>query len=188
MFGAVAESVKNGEMGRADAIAVMDNLTLAGYITTTFLIGTGIRNLLSAPDQLAALRNDPTLIAPAVEEMLRFDAPAQIVSRVTTEEVVLSDVTLPTGTRVNVVLGSANRDPETYPDPDTFDITREDPTQLAFGGGIHECIGAPLARITTPAAILALLQLDNLRIDGTAQWQTDPYLRGTTSVPMAYGR
>lgn len=188
VFGAVAESVKNGEMGRADAIAVMDNLTIAGYITTTFLIGSGINNLLRAPEQLAALRNDPTLIGPAIEEMLRFDAPAQIVSRVTAEQVELSGVTLPPNTRVNIVLGSANRDPATYPNPDTFDITREDPTQLAFGGGIHECIGAPLARITAPAAITALLALDDLRIDGTPQWQTDPYLRGITSLPMAYGR
>jgi cytochrome P450 len=187
VFGAMAESVKNGEMERGDAVAVMDNMTVAGYITTTFLIGTGIRSLLSNPDQLALLRSDPTLIGPAVEEMLRFDAPAQMVSRATTEDLELSGVELPAGTRVNIVLGSANRDSDTYTDPDKFEISREDPTQMAFGGGIHECIGAPLARITTPTAIMALLQLDNLRIDGTAQWQTDPYLRGMTSMPLAYG-
>lgn len=187
VFGAMAESVKNGEMSRGEAIAVMDNLTIAGYITTTFLIGTGMRSLLSNPDQLAALRDNPNLIGPAIEEMLRYDAPAQMVSRVTTEQVELSGVTLDPGTRVNIVLGSANHDGDTYADPDKFDISREDPTQMAFGGGIHECIGAPLARITTPTAITALIQLDDLQIDGTAQWQTDPYLRGMTSMPLRYG-
>ncbi len=191
MVGDAAASVQRGDMSAANAAAVFHDITVAGYITTTFLIGNGIKRLLEFGDQRTALRADPSLMPSAIEEMMRYDAPAQMVSRQTSEDVELSGTKIAAGSRVNVVLGSANRDGSTYHDPERFDIRRFVDTstapQLAFGGGIHHCIGAPLARITTPTAIAALLELDDLRANGTVQWQSDPFLRGPTSEPLAYG-
>jgi cytochrome P450 len=87
---------------------------------------------------------------------------------------------------VVAAVASANRDPQAFENPDVFDIRRVDTTQLGFGDGIHYCIGAPLARLVAPAAIAGLLTLPGLRINGIEQWQPDPYLRGLTSLPMAY--
>ncbi len=187
LFGMMCDAVGHG-LTAEDVEASMADMTVAGYISTTFLIGSGIRALLNNPDQVQALRDDPTLMPAAIEEMMRFDAPAQLVDRVVTQPITLSGVQLKPGDKISAVLGSANRDPAVYKNPDQFDIRRADPSQVAFGGGIHYCIGAPLARITTPAAISALMTLDDLRLNGTPQWQTDPYLRGLTSLPVAWGQ
>jgi cytochrome P450 len=178
-----------GELGREDVISLMCDLTLAGYLSTTFLISTGLRNLLQNPAQFDLLRRHPTeLMAPAVEEMLRFDAPAQLVDRVAAVETELGGVVLQPGDRLSAVLGSANHDPQAFRDPDRFIIDRDDSTQMSFSQGIHHCIGAPLARIVTPIAIAQLLELDDLAITGYPQWQTDPYLRGLTNLPLRFRR
>lgn len=170
-----------------DVQVVMSDMLVAGYLTTTYLISTGIRELLRNPDQLQKLRDDPTLLPSTVEEMLRFNAPAQMLDRLVAVPTTLGGVALTPGTHVIAVVGSANRDAARYPNPDVFDITRQDTTQIAFGDGIHTCIGAPLARIVAPIAIKGLLSLDGLRLDGDAQWQPDPYLRGLVNLPVAYG-
>lgn len=158
---------------------------VAGYASTTFLIGTGTRNLLNNPEQLAALRADPTLITGAVEEMLRFDAPAQLVDRRAAVDTELGGHSFKEGDRVTAVLGSADRDPTVFITPDQFVINRGQQNHLSFGSGIHHCIGAPLVRLVAPVAFEMLLSaFPRLSSDGTPQWQTDPYLRAVSSLPL----
>jgi cytochrome P450 len=186
MLGGVCQQIGKS-LQLHDVQAVMSDMLVAGYITTMYVISTGIMNLLQNPDQLAKLKATPALITGAVEEMLRHDSPAQMLDRVAASDTTLGGVAIKAGERVVLVLGSANRDEARWANPDAFDITRDNSDQIAFGDGIHTCIGAPLARITAPAAIKALLTLDDLRIDGFPQWQPDPYLRGPVSLPVAYG-
>ena len=186
MLGGVCAHVDQG-LDRRDVQSIMSDMLIAGFLTTTYLISTGIRTLLAHPEQADAVRQDPVLLGAAIEEMLRFDAPAQLLDRQVAVPTVLGGVALQPGARVVAAVGSANRDPVAFADPDRFDIHRTETTHLGFGDGIHHCIGAPLARIVAPAAIAGLLSLPELRINGIEQWQPDPYLRGFTSLPMAYG-
>lgn len=159
---------------------------MAGYLSTTLLICTGTRNLLANPEQADALRKDWGLIGKAVQEMLRFDAPAQLVDRVVATDTELNGVPLKPGDRVTAVLGSADHDPDAFADPDEFRIDRYNEGQMSFGWGIHRCIGEPLVRHVAPVAIRKLMELDGLAVDGLAQWQTDPYLRGVANLPMSF--
>ncbi|MGZ4791641.1 MAG: cytochrome P450 [Ilumatobacteraceae bacterium] len=186
MLGGVCQHIGR-DLQLHDVQAVMSDMLVAGYLTTSHLISTGIRSLLSNPDQLALLRNDMSLLPKAIEEMLRFDPPAQLLDRVVAVPTTLGGVALDRGTHLVVAINSANHDPQRFTDPETFDITRDDTTQIGFGDGIHTCIGAPLARIVAPIAIKGLLTLEGLRLDGLAQWQPDPYLRGLVNLPVAYG-
>lgn len=186
MLGGVCEHIGD-QLDRRDVQAIMSDMLIAGFMTTTFLISTGLQHLLGHPDQAARLQADPTLWPRAMNEMLRYDAPAQMLDRQVKSATNIGGVDLQPGARVVPVVGSANRDPGAYGDPDRFDIDRPETTQLGFGAGIHHCIGAPLARIVVPATLRALLELDDLRIDGLVQWQTNPYLRGMTSLPLAWG-
>jgi cytochrome P450 len=102
------------------------------------------------------------------------------------QETTLCGVDLTVGDKVTAVIGSANRDPAVFRNPDDFDMDRRDTAQLAFGSGIHYCIGAPLAQIVAPAMLAALLRLDNLAIDGYAQWGSDPFLRGMVNLPLRF--
>lgn len=133
-------------------------LLVAGNVTTTDLIGNGVYALISHPDQLQKLRSDPSLIAQAVEEILRFDSPVINSGRIPNRDITLSGCPVSKGSSISPSLGAANRDPSVYPDPDTFDITREDNHHQSFGGGRHLCLGAHLARIEGQEAILGLLR------------------------------
>ena len=113
------------------------NFALAGYLSTKFLIANGTFTLINNPQQLTLLRKDPELMPGAIEEMLRYDAPAQLVDRYASRDVELGGVKLKKNDKVTAVLGSANRDTEAFTDPDVFDITRKG-THVAFGSGIHE--------------------------------------------------
>ena len=128
-------------------------LLIAGFETTIGLIGNGLNALLHHPDELAKLRQRPELVATAVEECLRFDGPIPATVRVTHADVEFDGRTIPPDTLVWVMLASANRDPERFPDPDRFDIERADNAHLAFGGGTHLCLGAHLARMEAQVAI-----------------------------------
>jgi cytochrome P450 len=133
-------------------------LFVAGYETTTNLIGNGLRALVLHPDQLQALRDDRTLLKGAVEEMLRWDSPVQLTGRrVLADGVELHGEALERGTEVITILGGANRDPRTYDDPDAFDISRPGPAPLSFSAGIHYCLGAALARTEGHIVFDALL-------------------------------
>jgi cytochrome P450 len=115
----------------------------AGHETTVNLIGNGLLALHRNPDQLRLLRSDPSLMANAIEELLRYDSSVQVTGRTTLEDVdEIGGIPLEKGQSVVCLLGSANRDPAIYPDPDRLDITRRDVRPLSFGGGIHYCVGA----------------------------------------------
>src|SRR5439155_17321853 len=131
---------------------------VAGHETTVNLIGNGTLALLEHPEQLERLRADPTLIRPALEEFLRYCSPVETATeRYAREDVTVAGVTIPQGSLVFAVIASANRDERQFPDPDTLNLTREPNRHLAFGLGIHFCLGATLARLEGQVAIGALL-------------------------------
>ncbi len=132
-------------------------LLLAGNETTTNLIGNTVRNLLSHPDELAKVRADRSLVPSLIEEILRYDSPVQLLPRITTREVELKGGTIPAGATVLLLLGSANRDERKFSEPERFDVTRNPQDHVAFGYGIHYCLGAPLARLEGRIALEALL-------------------------------
>jgi cytochrome P450 len=133
-------------------------LLIAGFETTIGLIGNGVRALLRNPDQLAALEANPSLIASTVEECLRYDGPILLTIRITRDDTTFGDKTIPANTPVMCLLGAANHDPAHFSRPDVFDIRRKDNDHLSFGGGVHFCLGAHLARMETQAAIGGLVR------------------------------
>ncbi|MFK4509616.1 cytochrome P450 [Bradyrhizobium daqingense] len=163
----------------------------AGHETTVNLIGNGLLALHRNPDQLALLKARPELMPGAIEEFLRYDSSVQMTGRVALEDIDdLGGVRIPKGETVLCLLGSANRDPAVYPDrPDRLDVTRQNVKPLSFGGGIHFCLGAQLARIEAEIAIATLLRrLPDLRIDDVEnpQWRPTFVLRGLTRLPASW--
>jgi cytochrome P450 len=163
----------------------------AGHETTVNLIGNGLLALHRDPDQLALLKANPALITNAVEEFLRYDSSVQMTGRVALEDIDdLGGKKIPKGESVLCLLGSANRDPAVYPDwPDRLDITRPNVKPLSFGGGIHFCLGAQLARIEAEIAIATLLRrLPDLRLDNAEnpEWRPTFVLRGLKSLPASW--
>jgi cytochrome P450 len=163
----------------------------AGHETTVNLIGNGLLALHRNPDQLALLKSNPSLITNAIEEFLRYDSSVQLTGRVALEEIDdLGGRTIPKGETVLCLLGSANRDPAAYPDrPDRLDITRPNVRPLSFGGGIHHCLGAQLARIEAEIAISTLLRrLPELRLEDAdnPEWRPTFVLRGLKRLPASW--
>ena len=162
----------------------------AGHETTVNLIGNGLLALHRNPDQLRLLKSDRSLMANAIEELLRYDSSVQVTGRTTLEEVdEIGGISLEKGQTVVCLLGSANRDPAAYPDPDRLDITRRDVRPLSFGGGIHYCVGAQLARIEGEIAIATLLRrLPNLRLEEAdhPDWRPTFVLRGLNKLPASW--
>ncbi|MBE8970981.1 cytochrome P450 [Nostocales cyanobacterium LEGE 12452] len=146
------------KLSEQEIISVCMLLFFAGEETTVNLISNGMLALLRHPQQMEQLKTQPILIQSAVEEMLRYDSPIQIITRIATENVDIDGITIPFGEKVLVILGAANRDPAQFPDPDHFDIRRANNSHLAFVDGIHYCLGAVLARIEAEIAINTLVQ------------------------------
>lgn len=144
-------------LSAAEILGLAVLLLLAGNETTTNLIGNAVRNLLSHPAELAKVRADRTLVPSLVEEVLRYESPVQLLPRVTACEVALEGGTIPAGATVFLLLASANRDDRKFPNPDRFDVTRNPQDHVAFGYGIHYCLGAPLARLEGRLALDSLL-------------------------------
>ena len=163
-------------------------LMIAGNETTTNLLGNLLSRLARAPEGWAALRADPGLIEGAIEESLRIDSPAQMVTRVATADVAVGQVTIKAGEMVMVYLASANRDPAKWNDPANFDLARERERHIAFGHGVHTCIGAPLARMEARAAMQALVARFGsiARGEGKAQRVGGGLLFGFRSLPVVF--
>lgn len=145
-------------LSESELLAQSIGLLIAGFETTIGLIGNGVLALIRHPDQLAKLRANPALIEGTVEECLRYDGPILLTMRITREGTRFGDKVIPRDRPVMCMLAAANRDPGHFGDPDRFDITRTDNDNLAFGGGVHYCLGAHLARMEAQAAIGGLVQ------------------------------
>ncbi|MFE0250345.1 cytochrome P450 [Streptomyces sp. NPDC059010] len=165
-------------------------ILFAGYENTVQLIGNAVLALLRHPEQLAALRADPSRIPAAVEELARYDGPALLaIRRFPTEDVTIGDVTVPAGDTVLLSLAAADRDPARFPDPDRLDLGRDASGHLALGHGIHYCLGAPLARAETEIALAALLERYpdvTLADDAGPRWRRSLRARGLLTLPVSY--
>ena len=163
-------------------------LIFAGHETTTNLIGNGILALLNNPDQMEKLRQDPSLIESAVEEIIRYDGPVQSTSRIALEPLEIGGNQIEKGAQISLTLGAANRDPDQFPDPDRMDITRKDIRHVGFGFGIHFCLGSALARMEGRSAIGTVVErMPDLRLQSTdLVWRDNPILRGLVVLPVAF--
>lgn len=158
----------------------LEALLVGGNLTTTDLIGNGIWLFLTHPAQLAALKADPSLAAQAVEEVLRYEAPVSVTSRIVAEDRDVAGCPMKKGQPVWMSLAGANRDPDVFEAPEDFDITRKRASHVAFGGGPHICIGAPLARIEARHVYLKIFERwPELKLaDEPLVWRTLPFFRG----------
>jgi cytochrome P450 len=163
-------------------------LLVAGHETTVNLIANGVLALLRNPEQLARLRHDPTLAKSAVEETLRYDPPVQMTGRIALEDVDVDGVTIGKGEQAILLLGAAGRDPDQTADPERFDVGRAEIRHLAFGGGIHFCLGAPLARVEGQVALAALAgRLDDLELAvDEPEYKENIVLRGLAALPVRF--
>ncbi len=170
-----------GEELVASAILLLN----AGHEASVNGFGNGIVALLAQPGELDRVRADPALVEPAVEEMLRFDSPLQLFERTARDDVEVGGVTVAAGTRIAALLGAANRDPAAFPDPDRLDIGRRPNQHIAFGAGLHHCLGAPLARMELQIALPTLLaRFPRLEPAGKPVRRPTFVLRGYASVPV----
>jgi cytochrome P450 PksS len=181
----------NDQLTEAEILAMIFLLLSAGHETTLNLIASGVLALLEHPDQLAKLHNEPALIKTGIEELLRFTGPAEMATeRYAREDITIAGTTIPRGELVLAVLGSANRDANYFVNPESLDITREKNKHLAFGQGIHYCVGAPLSRLEGQIAISTLIQrLPNLRLSvpsAQLRWQSGFILRGLEALPVSF--
>lgn len=171
-----------------DILAFLFLLLPAGLETTTHLLSNAVFGLTQRPGELARLRQDQAKIPAFIEEVLRHDAPAQSIARMTTAEVTIGGVTLPPQSVVFVMLGSANRDETVFPDPDRFDIERGTQGGLAFGHGIHFCLGAMLSRLEGRAGMRALCSRfsDIERLPGELHYNQALTARGLIALPLRF--
>jgi cytochrome P450 len=186
------QAEENGDTLREEELfSMMILLIVAGHETTVNLIGNGMLALLQHPEQRALLQAQPAYLLAAIEEMIRYDGPVERATmRFATEDVTLGDQIIRRGDAVSLVLASADRDPAHFPNPDTFDITRENNRHLGFGLGIHYCLGSALARSEGQIAINTLLQrYPTLRLAAPPEqlkWRTIPILRGLHHLPVQW--
>jgi cytochrome P450 len=161
-------------------------LMVGAQETTPNLIGNGMLSLLRNPGELRRLQSDLSLLPSAIEEMLRYEAPSQHTTRIPQQNVRLGDKDISSGQSVIAVMGAANRDPERFPDPDRFDITRKDNKHLAFGAGPHYCFGAPLGRMEASIAFSILLERisDFSLASDRLTWRDNVGLRGLNELPL----
>lgn len=177
-------------LSEQELYGVVSLLIIAGHETTVNLIGNGILSLLQHPEQLRLLRDDPSLIKGAIEEMLRYNGPVEFsTSRWAGEDLEFRGADMKRGDLVIVALDSADRDGSQFDDPDLFDITRERSRHLAFGHGIHMCLGAPLARLEGEIAVNTLLRrFPNIRLRedaGELEWRPGMIVRGVKEIPLS---
>jgi cytochrome P450 len=185
----VQSETEHGKLSTEELTSNIALLFAAGHETTVNLLGNALLALYRNRDQLDALRADPGLMANAVEEFLRYDSSVQLTAREALEPVEIAGVAVPKGRTVITLLGAANRDPAVFDDPDRLDVRRRNVKPMSFGGGIHFCLGAQLARLEAAEALTALLtRLPNLELTGIEQpeWKQTITLRGVTRLPAAW--
>jgi pimeloyl-[acyl-carrier protein] synthase len=188
LLSALVEAEERGDRLSEQELVVMAALLLvAGHETTVNLIGNGTLAMLRDSEAAEAVRRDPALLPSAVEELLRFDSPAQSTARVATVEVVIGGRTVRPGQVVVCLIGAANRDPEAFEEPDALWPGRTPNPHLAFGHGIHFCLGAPLARLEAAVAFGSMLdRFPGLRPVGDPVRRPTLLLRGLSSLPVAF--
>ncbi|HEX4191470.1 MAG TPA: cytochrome P450 [Stellaceae bacterium] len=176
-------------LSEEEVIANIIVTMVGGQETTTNLIGNGLLTLIRHPTVLAQLRDDPSIIEPAVEELLRYESPSQHTARLAPDDLTLGDKQIKKRDAVMAVMAAANRDPARFADPDRLDLTRKDNRHVAFGWAAHFCFGAPLARIEGQIAFPSLLRrLPNLALEpGPLVWRQNLGLRGLTALPVTFG-
>jgi cytochrome P450 len=178
------------KLSEDELLAMAFLLLVAGHETTVNLVASGTLALLEHPEQTERLRREPSLVKPAVEELLRYTSPVELVTeRYARQDTEIGGRRIPRGGLVLAVLGSANRDERHFEDPDALDLARDPNRHLAFGrGGVHHCLGAPLARMEGQIALNALLR----RFPGarlamapeTLRWRRGLFLRGLERLPL----
>jgi cytochrome P450 len=191
LISALTRAEEAGDKLSEDELLAMTFLLLvAGHETTVNLISGGTLALLEHPEQAEALRCDPSLVKPAVEELLRYTSPVEMATeRYAREDVEIAGATIPRGELVLAVLGSANRDERHFEDPDVLDLARDPNRHLAFGrGGVHHCLGAPLTRMEGQVAISAFpRRFPKARLAVAAEalrWRRGLFLRGLQRLPL----
>lgn len=192
LISGLVQAEEHGDMlGENELIATIFLLIIAGHETTVNLIGNGTLALLQHPDQMRLLQHDPTLIASAVEELLRYTSPVSLSDeRWATEDISLYGQTIRKGELVYAALTAANTDAQRFHNPEALELTRQENQHLAFGKGIHFCLGAPLARLEGQIALSTLLgRLPDLHLASDPEqlrWTRNHMLRGLTSLPVAF--
>ena len=187
----LAAEIDGEHLSMEDVIGFSTLLLLAGHVTTTNLLSQAIRCFDEHPGALAQLRGQPELMPAAIEEVLRYASPVWRLLRTTTEEVTIAGVTIPQDAMIFTWLASANRDPRQFTEPERFDITRTPNRHVAFGHGIHFCIGAPLSRMEAAVALPMIIeQLPNLRIlhEDTPELFEGRFLFGFKRLPIAFDK
>jgi cytochrome P450 len=188
----IAAGDEDDALTGAELVAMVFLLLLAGHETTVGLIGNGVLALLAHPDQLALLRERRDLLGAAVEEILRYDGPVEMATwRFATEPVEIAGTTVPAGQPILLALASAGRDPARYDEPDRLDLTRENARHLAFGHGLHYCVGAALARLEGEVALATILdRLPGLTLTVPAarlRRRRSLTMRGPAELPVTFG-
>lgn len=189
LIGALLTAEAEGDrLSEEEVVANSIMLMTGGQETTTSLIGNGTLTLLHHPEQLAQLRADLSLLPSAIEEMLRYESPIQYTSRLAPEDVQMGGKTIRRGQAVLAMMGAANRDPERFPDPDRFDICRQDNRHLAFAWAAHFCFGAPLARVEGQVAFGSMLRrMPELSLEESPiSWRGNLGFRGLTALPVTF--
>ncbi|MGJ5201585.1 cytochrome P450 [Bradyrhizobium sp. HKCCYLRH1030] len=177
----------SGEITPAEAPLLVRSLLSAGLDTTVYGIGAAVYCLARFPDQWARLRADPSLARNAFEEAVRFESPVQTFFRTTTRDVELGGVTIPEGEKVLMFLGSANRDPRRWEQPDAYDVTRKVSGHVGFGSGIHMCVGQLVARLEGEAVLTALARkVGSVTMSGEPKRRYNNTLRGLESLPVTF--
>lgn len=189
LVNALATAEVDGDrLSEEEIVANVIVTMVGGQETTTNLIGNGLLTLLRQPSEMERLRADSSLVASAVEELLRYESPSQHTARLAPDDLMLGDKSIRSGQAVIAVMGAANRDPARFPDPDRLDLARADNRHLAFGWASHFCFGAPLARMEGQIALETMLRrLPDLQLAPVPiTWRPNLGLRGLTALPVSF--
>jgi cytochrome P450 len=188
LFSCILQAEKDGKMAHSDVVGFGILLAVAGNETTTKLIGNAVYRLWQYPEQRQLLIDNPSKIPDAIEEILRFDGSSQIIGRLCVKDTVIGGKTIKAGDRVGLAIISASRDEDHFPNANTFDVTRGERAHMAFGFGIHGCLGSALARLEIRVCLEEILRLTphyEIDVDGLARTY-NPNVRGYTHIPVSF--